>query len=131
MISKELLRAIRNELPMSVTILRLGRQGPVSKQFEGYLRFICLGCGEFRATVNPRNNLACCRLHSDRSLGVILTEQSSKFDCLITPAIRQSPAPRLLYPAPRLFVKTSYPAQPRPFFCDRLRGLFGLMDTLR
>ncbi len=60
MISKELLRAIRNELPMSVTLRQLGRQGPASKQFEGYLRFICLGCGEFRATVNPRNNLAHC-----------------------------------------------------------------------
>ncbi len=32
----------------------------VSKQFEGYFRFICLECGEFRATVNPRNNLAHC-----------------------------------------------------------------------
>lgn len=60
MIPKDLLRAIRNELPMSVTIGQLGRQGPVSKQFEGYLRFICLECGEFRATVNPRNNLAHC-----------------------------------------------------------------------
>jgi DNA primase len=60
MISKELLRAIRNELPMQVTILQLGRQGPVSKQFEGHFRFICLQCGEFRATVNPRNNLAHC-----------------------------------------------------------------------
>ncbi len=60
MIPKELLRAIRNELPMNVTIVQLGRQGPVSKQFEGYFRFICLQCGEFRATVNPRNNLAHC-----------------------------------------------------------------------
>ncbi len=60
MIPKELLRAIRNELPMNVTIVQLGRQGPVSKQFEGYFRFICLECGEFRATVNSRNNLAHC-----------------------------------------------------------------------
>ena len=60
MIPGELLRAIRNELPMNVTIVQLGRQGPVSKQFEGYFRFICLECGEFRATVNPRNNLAHC-----------------------------------------------------------------------
>jgi len=60
MIPDELLRAIRNELPMKVTILQLGRQGPVSKQFEGYFRFICPECREFRATVNPRNNLAHC-----------------------------------------------------------------------
>ncbi len=60
MIPDKLLRAIRNELPMNVTVVRLGRQAPVSKQFEGYFRFICLDCGEFRATVNPRNNLAHC-----------------------------------------------------------------------
>ena len=60
MISDELLRAIRNELPMKVTILRLGRQGPPSKHSEGYFRFLCPSCGELRATVNPRINLAHC-----------------------------------------------------------------------
>ena len=60
MISDELLRAIRNDLPMKVTILRLGRQGPPSKHSEGYFRFLCPSCGELRATVNPRNNLAHC-----------------------------------------------------------------------
>ncbi len=60
MIPDERLRAIRNDLPMNVTILKLGRQGPVSKQIEGYFRFICIECGEFRATVNPSNNLAHC-----------------------------------------------------------------------
>ena len=60
MISDELLRAIRNDLPMKVTILRLGRQGPPSKHSEGYFRFLCPACGELRATVNPRNNLAHC-----------------------------------------------------------------------
>jgi len=31
---------------------------------EGYFRFLCPGCAEMRATVNPRNNLAhwlCCK----------------------------------------------------------------------
>jgi hypothetical protein len=31
---------------------------------EGYFRFLCPHCGEMRATVNPRNNLAhrfCCK----------------------------------------------------------------------
>ncbi len=60
MIPDELLRAIRNDLPMPVTIRQLGRQGPPSKYFEGYFRFLCPSCGELRATVNPRTNLAHC-----------------------------------------------------------------------
>ena len=60
MITDELLRAIRNDLSMQVTIRRLGRKGPPSKLFEGYFRFLCPHCGELRATVNPRNNLAHC-----------------------------------------------------------------------
>jgi hypothetical protein len=60
MISADLLRQIRNDLPMSVTIAALGREGPPAKISEGYLRFLCPGCGEMRATVNPRNNLAHC-----------------------------------------------------------------------
>jgi DNA primase len=60
MISKELLRQIRNDLPMPVTIATLGREGPPSKMSEGYFRFLCPRCGEMRATVNPRNNLAHC-----------------------------------------------------------------------
>ena len=60
MISDELLRRIRNDLPMPVTIAALGRNGPPSKISEGYFRFLCPGCGEMRATVNPRNNLAHC-----------------------------------------------------------------------
>jgi hypothetical protein len=27
---------------------------------EGYFRFVCPNCGEMRATVNPKNNLAHC-----------------------------------------------------------------------
>ena len=38
----------------------LGREGPPSKISEGYFRFVCPRCGEQRATVNPRNNLAHC-----------------------------------------------------------------------
>ena len=60
MISKELLRRLRNDLPMPVTIAALGREGPPSKMSEGYFRFLCPRCGEMRATVNPRNNLAHC-----------------------------------------------------------------------
>jgi hypothetical protein len=60
MISKELLRRLRNDLPMAVTIAALGREGPPSKISEGYFRFVCPRCGKMRATVNPRNNLAHC-----------------------------------------------------------------------
>ena len=60
MIPDELLRAIRNDLPMKDTILWLGRHGPPSKMFEGYFRFLCPGCGELRATIHPRTNLAHC-----------------------------------------------------------------------
>ena len=45
---------------MPVTIAALGREGPPSKMSEGYFRFLCPHCGDLRATVNPRNNLAHC-----------------------------------------------------------------------
>ena len=60
MIDAELLRRLRNDLPMPVAIAALGRTGPPSKMSEGYFRFLCPHCGEMRATVNPRNNLAHC-----------------------------------------------------------------------
>jgi DNA primase len=60
MTDPELLRRLRNDLPMSVTIAALGRQGPPSKMSEGYFRFLCPNCGEMRATVNPRINYAHC-----------------------------------------------------------------------
>ena len=60
MFAADRLRRLRNDLPMRVTIAALGREGPPSKISEGYFRFLCLHCGEMRATVNPRNNLAHC-----------------------------------------------------------------------
>ena len=45
---------------MPVTIAALGRDGPPAKMSEGYFRFLCPHCGDMRATVNPRNNLAHC-----------------------------------------------------------------------
>ena len=60
MISADLLRRIRNDLPMHATIALLGNDGPPSKMSEGSFRFLCPHCGEMRATVNPRNNLAHC-----------------------------------------------------------------------
>jgi DNA primase len=60
MFAPELLRQIRNDLPMPVTIKALGRKGPPAKIVEGYFRFLCPRCGEMRATVNPRNNYSHC-----------------------------------------------------------------------
>jgi DNA primase len=60
MITRDLLRAIRNDLPMKLTIVRLREHGPITKQVDGYFRFQCPSCGELRATVNPKNNLAHC-----------------------------------------------------------------------
>jgi len=60
MIPADVLRAIRNDLPMPVTIRFLGRDGPYGKISEGFFRFVCPYCHEIRATVNPKNNLAHC-----------------------------------------------------------------------
>ncbi len=60
MITQNILRSIRNELPMKLTVHRLGRHGPISKHAGGYFRFQCPHCNELRATVNPKNNLAHC-----------------------------------------------------------------------
>jgi len=60
MIRAELLRRIRNDLPMTVTIAALGRDGPPSKLRDGRFVFLCPRCGELLAAVNPRNNLAHC-----------------------------------------------------------------------
>jgi hypothetical protein len=60
MFNADLLRRIRNDLPMAVTIAALGREGPPAKMSEGYFRFLCPHCSEMLATVNPKNNLAHC-----------------------------------------------------------------------
>jgi DNA primase len=60
MIDAELLRRIRNDLPMAATIAALGREGPPSKLRDGRFVFLCPYCGELLAAVNPRNNLAHC-----------------------------------------------------------------------
>jgi DNA primase len=60
MVSPDLLRRLRNDLPMSVTISELGREGPPSKMRDGRFCFLCPHCDEMLAYVNPRNNLAHC-----------------------------------------------------------------------
>jgi len=60
MISADLLRRLRNDLPMSVTISALGRDGPPSKMRDGRFVFLCPHCNEMLVAVNLRNNLAHC-----------------------------------------------------------------------
>jgi len=50
----------QNQVALRLTIVRLGRFGPIAKQSDGYFRFQCPSCSELRATVNPKNNLAHC-----------------------------------------------------------------------
>jgi hypothetical protein len=60
MVSADLLRRIRDDLPMAATIAALGRDGPPSKIRDGRFVFLCPRCGEMLAYVNPKNNLAHC-----------------------------------------------------------------------
>ena len=70
MIDKDLLRRLRNDLPMAVTIAALGRDGPLSKLRDGRFCFLCPRCNEMLVYVNPRNNLAHC-FHCNASLNNI------------------------------------------------------------
>ena len=60
MATAELLRRLRNDLPMRVTIAALGADGPPTKIRDGRFWFLCPHCSDMLATVNPRNNLAHC-----------------------------------------------------------------------
>lgn len=60
MFPAELLRRVRNELPMWAAIAALDRAGPPSKVRDGRFVFLCPSCGEMLVAVNPRNNLAHC-----------------------------------------------------------------------
>jgi len=60
MITRVLLRSLRNDLPMPFTIRQMGAQAPYATSADGRCRFQCPHCGETQAVVNPRNNLAHC-----------------------------------------------------------------------
>jgi hypothetical protein len=70
MAAAELLRRLRNDLPMAFTIAALGRDGPPSKLRDGRFCFLCPHCNEMLAYVNPRNNLAHC-FHCNTNLNNI------------------------------------------------------------
>jgi hypothetical protein len=60
MITRALLRSLRNDLPMPFTFQQLGDEAPYAKTVEGRFRFVCPHCGDLHAVLNPRNNLAHC-----------------------------------------------------------------------
>ena len=89
MIPPELLRRIRNDLPMAATIAALGRDGPPSKIRDGRFCFLCPRCREMLAYVNPRNNLAhCFACHANfnnidllRAVGYRFTAAVARLEC--------------------------------------------------
>jgi len=56
--SKEELRRLRNDIP--ITILIADILGLPSKISENYFRFLCPICSEFITATNPKTNLARC-----------------------------------------------------------------------
>ena len=60
MFPADLLRRLRNDLPIAVAIAALSREGPPSKIRDGRFCFLRPDCSEMLAYVNPRNNLAHC-----------------------------------------------------------------------
>ncbi len=110
MIAKDLLRRLRNDLPMPVTIAALGRQGPPGKISEGYFRFLCPHCGEMRATVNPRNNLAHCFSCQKNINNIDLVLLTLDYDFLAAVALLQ----RWLEQYQDQQTKKKTPTPPRP-----------------
>jgi DNA primase len=56
--SKERLRQLRNDIPISILIAEFLKLP--SKVSEGYFRFLCPICSEFVTATNPKTNLARC-----------------------------------------------------------------------
>lgn len=57
MIPPARLRELRNRIPIERVLAELGVP---TKHREGYLRFLCPICQEFRTATNPRTNLGRC-----------------------------------------------------------------------
>ena len=56
--SKEMLRKLRNEIPIAILIADLLKLP--NKICEGYFRFLCPVCSGFDTATNPKTNLARC-----------------------------------------------------------------------
>src|SRR6516225_6746229 len=100
---------------MPVTIAALGREGPPGKTSEGYFRFLCPHCGEMRATVNPRNNLAHC-FPCQKNLNNIDLLITLDYDFLSAVALLE----RWLHQYQTQQAKKKTPTTPNP--CPRFQG---------
>ncbi|MFH2026417.1 MAG: CHC2 zinc finger domain-containing protein [bacterium] len=56
--SKELLRQLRNDIPVNILIAEI--LDIPTKISEGYVRFLCPICREFNTAINPKTNLGRC-----------------------------------------------------------------------
>jgi len=66
--SKEKLRQLRNQIPISILIADV--LNLPSKVSDGYFRFLCPICSEFITATNPKTNLARC-FHCERNFNPI------------------------------------------------------------
>ncbi len=66
--SKEMLRRLRNAIPIAVLIADVF-QLP-SKMSDGHFRFLCPICSEFLTATNPETNLARC-FHCEKNFNPI------------------------------------------------------------
>ena len=57
-ISRELLKKLRNDIPIEILIARILKIP--SKYSEGYFRFLCPICNEFNTATKKQTNLARC-----------------------------------------------------------------------
>jgi DNA primase len=77
--SKEKLRILRNQVPISRIISDF--LAIPSKVSEGYFRFLCPLCSEFRTATNPKTNLArCFRCQKNfNPIDIVMTVRSCNF----------------------------------------------------
>jgi hypothetical protein len=77
--SNEELNAIRNRIPVSKVICEV-LQIP-NKEQEGFLRFLCPCCSEFRTAVHPTENLGRCFLceRNFNPIELVMAEKKLRF----------------------------------------------------
>lgn len=76
--SKEFLFIIRNHVPIDLLIsdsLKIP-----NKISEGFFRFLCPVCGEFRTATDPKNNLARCFLCERRFNTIDIVKECNQLD---------------------------------------------------
>ena len=77
--SNEELRAIRNLIPVTKVIQEV--LAIPNKEQEGFLRFLCPCCNEFRTSVHPTENLGRCFLcaRNFNTIELVMAERKMRF----------------------------------------------------